>query len=164
MNAITEGGVYAKANVTQGTDDCIGETIYFQDAVGIDSHGNTIVIDDKYTGLLDIVKEGNKLVAQKLVEFPLEEVDNKVYVAILRENEELKNLQITENSVLFVDEDGIVNIDLDSQVEEDPIVLECGPTLYTDISDDSNYYINAVTPVEIDNGSIVYVLELEIEE
>ena len=157
MKALTNEQMYATANVVQGDDSAVGENVYFEFGVGFDKAGNTIVIDDQYTGVLEIAKENDKLIAKKLVEFPLEELNEKKYTLIIRNN---VNVSMTENSCIYI-ENGVAFMDKDLNLDE-PEIVKLGKPLFTDIAD-ANYYIDSITPIELYNGSNVLVFELTEE-
>lgn len=161
MRALTNNSVYAVAEVVQGNDCIIGENIYFEYGVGFNKAGNTVVVDDSYTGVLEIAEDDNgKLIAQKLVEFPLEELEEDKFTLIVRNN---VNVSITENSSVYLSkDDNLAYMDKDIDLEK-PVILKLGMPLFTDIKIETNYYVDSVTPIELYNGSSVLVFELTKE-
>lgn len=158
MRALTNNSMYAVAEVVQGDDCIIGENIYFEYGVGFNKAGNTVVVDDPYTGVLEIAEDNDRLVARKLIEFPLEELNDKKYTLIIRNN---VAVSMTENSCIYI-EDGVAFMDRDLTSDE-PEIVKLGKPLFTDIAD-ANYYIDSITPIELYNGNNVLVFELTVEE
>ena len=158
MRALTNNSMYAVAEVVQGDDCIIGENIYFEYGVGFNKAGKTVVVDDPYTGVLEIAEDNERLVARKLIDFPLEELNDKKYTLIVRNN---VAVSMTENSCIYI-EDGVAFMDRDLTSDE-PEIVKLGKPLFTDIAD-ANYYIDSITPIELYNGNNVLVFELTVEE